>query len=108
MQAVGIGAPAEFGAFSGAVINTVTKSGGNRYAGLFDITYTNDGLAGNNITERSRQNPTLGAPAKTKKLLDITTQLSGPIIKDKLFFFASAQRFHMEQDPSGPGRFATR
>src|SRR5207249_3002344 len=33
---------------------------------------------------------------------DITTQLSGPIIKDKLFFFATAQRYHQKQDPTGP------
>jgi hypothetical protein len=34
--------------------------------------------------------------------LDFTSQLSGPIIKDKLFFFASAQRYKLLQDPSGP------
>ena len=66
VQAVGIGAPAEFGAFSGAVINTVTKSGGNRYSGLFDLTYTTDGLGSNNITDTVKtQNPTLADPAKT-------------------------------------------
>lgn len=103
VQAVGIGAPAEYGAFSGAVINTVTKSGGNRYSGLFDVTYTNDSLGGDNISDTIvKQNPTLADPAKTTELLDITTQLSGPLIKDKLFFFASAQRYHLQQNPSGP------
>ena len=108
VQAVGIGAPAEFGAFSGAVINTVTKSGGNKYSGLFDVTYTNDSslLSGNNISNTVKtQNPTLADPAKTTQLLDITTQLSGPIIKDKLFFFLSAQRYHLKQNPSGPSTF---
>ena len=103
VQAVGIGAPAEFGGFSGAVINTLTKSGGNRYSGLFDVTFTNKGLAGDNVDDTTaRINPSLGAPAKTKELLDFTTQLSGPLVKDKLFFFASAQRYHKDEDPSGP------
>ena len=34
--------------------------------------------------------------------MDFTAQLSGPIIKDKLFFFASAQRYQRDQDPIGP------
>jgi hypothetical protein len=103
VQAIGIGAPAEFGAFSGAVVNTLTKSGGNRYNGLFDVTFTNSDLAGDNISQAvKRQNATLSDPAKTTELLDITTQLSGPIIKDKLFFFLSAQRYHLQQNPSGP------
>src|SRR5205823_7547825 len=48
---VGIGAPAEYGAFTGAIVNTITKSGGNRYAGLFDAIYTNKHLASKNITQ---------------------------------------------------------
>ncbi len=37
VQIQGLGAPAEYGGFTGAVVNTITKSGGNRYSGLFDI-----------------------------------------------------------------------
>ena len=37
VQFQGIGAPAEYGAFTGAIVNTITKSGGNRFAGLFDV-----------------------------------------------------------------------
>jgi hypothetical protein len=103
VQAVGLGAPAEFGSFTGAAINTITKSGGNRYAGLFDVIYTKASLGSQNIDSTiTAQNPALGDPSKTTKLLDFTTQVSGPIIKDKLFFFASAQRYHLTQDPSGP------
>ena len=36
VQVGGVGAPAEYGGFSGAVVNTITKSGGNRYSGLFE------------------------------------------------------------------------
>jgi outer membrane receptor protein involved in Fe transport len=103
VQAVGIGAPAEFGSFSGAVINTLTKSGGNRYSGLFDITFTNSDLAGDNLDDTTTTiNPALGDPAVTNEQLDFTTQLGGPLIKDKLFFFVSAQRYHLNQDPTGP------
>ena len=58
VQAVGIGAPAEFGAFSGAVINTVTKSGGNRYSGLFDVTYTNERPGGRQHQRRDHRRRT--------------------------------------------------
>ncbi|MEO5761088.1 MAG: TonB-dependent receptor, partial [Vicinamibacteria bacterium] len=103
VEIVGIGAPAEYGSFTGAVVNTITKSGGNRYAGLFDFTYTNSGLAGKNVkSDITKINPSLGTSAKTNKFTDFTTQFSGPLIKDKLFFFASAQRYHLNQDPAGP------
>ena len=36
VQVGGVGAPAVYGGFSGSVVNTITKSGGNRYAGLFE------------------------------------------------------------------------
>jgi Carboxypeptidase regulatory-like domain len=40
VQIGGLGAPAEYGGFTGAIVNTVTKSGGNAYSGLFAIRYT--------------------------------------------------------------------
>jgi hypothetical protein len=99
----GIGAPAEYGSFTGAIVNTITKSGGNTYSGLFDYTYTKSSLASKNVSSTVlAANPSLGFSAKTNKLADFTTQFGGPLIKDKLFFFASAQRYHLNQDPAGP------
>jgi hypothetical protein len=103
VQIQGLGAPAEYGGFTGAVVNTITKSGGNRYSGLFDILGTNGSLGSNNVTPQiSLQNPALASPAVTKKYVDFTTQLGGPIKQDKLFYFFSAQRFQQDTDPSGP------
>jgi hypothetical protein len=100
----GLGAPAEYGAYTGAVINTVSRSGGNRHQGLFDLTFTNDSLAGNNVSDEvKRLNPAgVGDPNVTTHYVDVTGQLSGPIVKDKVFFFTSVQRFSKTEDPSGP------
>jgi hypothetical protein len=75
VQAVGVGAPAEFGAFTGAVINTVTKSGGNRFSGVFDVTYTATAWAATTSATHRQAPP--GGP-RERRLADITTQLSGP------------------------------
>jgi hypothetical protein len=103
VQFTGIGAPAEYGAFTGAVVNTITKSGGNQFAGLFDVIYSKSSFAGKNVKrEFIDANPNLAESAKITKLVDFTTQMSGPIVKDKLFFFGSAQRYQRDQDPIGP------
>jgi outer membrane receptor protein involved in Fe transport len=102
-QVQGIGAQAEYGSFTGAVINYVTRSGGNQYSALFDVQYSDDGLASSNVTPKiAAANPSLADPQVTTKLLDMTAQLSGPIIKDKLFFFVSGQRYKLDYDPPGP------
>ena len=49
VQVGGLGAPAEFGAYTGAVVNTLTKSGGNRFSGLFDVYWTKKSFFGDNI-----------------------------------------------------------
>ena len=101
-QFQGLGAPAEYGGFTGAVVNTITKSGGNRFSGLFDFFGTNKSLGFNNVPKAvADKNPTLADPAKTTKYADITTQIGGPLKQNKLFFFASAQRFLLETDPTG-------
>ena len=103
VQVVGVGAPAEYGSFTGAVVNTITKTGGNRFAGLFDYTYSKGSLASKNVSsEVIKINPALGESAKTNKFTDFTAQFSGPLVTNKLFFFASAQRYHLNVDPAGP------
>lgn len=102
-QFQGLGAPAEYGGFTGAVVNTITKSGGNRFSGLFDVFHTNEDLGSNNVPDDvAAANPSLADPSVTTKFWDLTTQMGGPIQQNRLFFFASAQRFLLETDPTGP------
>ena len=51
IQIGGLGAPAKCGGFTGAIINTVTKSGTNAFSGLFSMRYTNDSLASGNVSD---------------------------------------------------------
>jgi hypothetical protein len=103
IQIGGLGAPAEYGGFTGAIINTVTKSGGNMFSGLFSMRYTNKDLASQNISAAQlEQNEDLGEAAILKKLRDYTVQMGGPIKQNKAFFFASIQRYEALSDPVGP------
>ena len=107
VQVGALGQPAEYGGFSGAVVNTITKSGGNRYSSLFEYRYTNKSLRGDNVSaDVSKQNATIRASG-VDKLNDYTVQLGGPLKKDKAFFFASIQRYAIEQDPDGPRTIRT-
>ena len=107
VQVGALGQPAEYGGFSGAVVNTITKSGGNRYSSLFEYRYTNKSLRGDNVSaDVSKQNATIRSTG-VDKLNDYTVQLGGPLKKDKAFFFASIQRYAIEQDPDGPRTIRT-
>ena len=108
VQVGGVGAPAEYGGFSGSVVNTITKSGGNRYSGLFDVRHTNDGLAGDNMKQEYLDlNPSLGSPSVITALNDFTVQMGGPFSKDKAFWWFSVQRYAFDRDPAGPSKLAT-
>ena len=103
VEVKGLGAPAEYGGFTGAVVNMITKSGGNLFSGLFDVTYTGENLSGDNVSEETEElNPALGQSDVIQKLVDYTAQFGGPLARDKAFFFISAQRYKKELDPAGP------
>jgi hypothetical protein len=113
VQVGALGQTAEMGGFSGAIINTVTKSGGNRFAGLFEHRYASKGLRGDNIKGReingaliSSLNPALKVTG-IDKLNDYTVQMSGPIRENKAFFFGSVQRYSIKEDPDGPRTIRT-
>ena len=69
--------------FIGGGINAVTKSGTNTFKGTAYIYYNNENMHGNRV-----DNTTLADPGRQRQTTYGFT-LGGPIIKNKLFFFAN-------------------
>jgi TonB dependent receptor/Carboxypeptidase regulatory-like domain len=97
VQLVGLGAPAEYGGFTGVVFNSVTQSGGNKVKGLAETLYTNKSLTGSNSNIP-------GLNATINKASDSTFQVGGPLSKDKLWYFVSGQYLSMNSTDGGPNR----
>ena len=71
--------------FIGGGINAITKSGTNTFKGTAYTYHQNQNMRGNNIDGED-----LGArPAESKHIYGAT--FGGPIVKDKLFFFANVE-----------------
>ncbi|HEV7519421.1 MAG TPA: TonB-dependent receptor [Thermoanaerobaculia bacterium] len=103
VQLVGLGAPAEYGGFTGVVFNSVTHSGGNKLKGLGETLFTNKSLTSNNVDKNDPNLANFTAPT-IKKATDSTLQLGGPIAKDKLWFFLSGQYLTLNSSNGGPDR----
>ena len=73
---------AEFGRFTGGVVNTITKSGGNSFSGSFRTTLNNDAWSA--IT-----------PAREQRVQSVVptyeATLGGPLLKDHIWFFGSGR-----------------
>lgn len=85
-QVLTTGYKAEFGQASGGLVNVITKSGANQYHGVFSFFLRNDALDSLNSLDATRTEP----PDLAR--YDTTFAIGGPIIKDKFFFFGSAER----------------
>jgi outer membrane receptor protein involved in Fe transport len=73
---------AEVGRFTGGVVNTITKSGGNTFSGSFRTTFTNDAWSATTPSGESRVQNVVPTYEAT---------LGGPIWKDRVWFFASGR-----------------
>jgi hypothetical protein len=81
--------PAEFGTGTGGQISVVTKSGGNQFHGTVFEYLRREGLDAANFFD----NAVAGA-TKSKLTLDqFGGSVGGPIVKNKLFFFTSYERY---------------
>ncbi|HWI86070.1 MAG TPA: carboxypeptidase regulatory-like domain-containing protein [Sphingomonas sp.] len=80
------------GNFQGGVVNAILKSGTNEFHGTGFYSYTDDSLVG------KKTKPFLGGKADGSvtvpkfKNRDFGAEISGPIIKDRLFFMIAAER----------------
>jgi hypothetical protein len=79
-------APAEFGNFQGGIISVNIKSGTNQFHGTAFEFFRNDVLNAN-----SWSNNLFGAPKPKLRWNQYGGTFGGPVIKDKLFFFADYQ-----------------
>ena len=103
--------PAEVGLTDTAVINVVSKSGGNKFSGMFSGYYTGAGdlrslkflpsLAQDLWTKEQMGAMNVVAPQKYADYLDGSMSFGGPIIQDKLWFFLNGRYVSWKQvDPN--------
>ncbi len=79
------------GFFQGGVVNAILKSGTNQFHGTGFYTYNSDDLTGHRTKPYVKNTAgRIVQPNFTSK--DFGAELSGPIIKDKLFFMVAAER----------------
>lgn len=92
----------QYSGFQGGAINVVTKSGTNEFHGSGYYYYNDDSMAGSKTKDRTGL-----TPYKTIRLAfeekSYGGTFGGPIIQDKLFFFANYEKFERTAPvPVGP------
>ena len=93
------GISAEFGRFSGGVVNVITKSGGNLFSGSFRDTLNNDNwrayVTGNRAHPYTADCDSCGTGGGPSKVDMVVPQyqyvLGGPIRKDRVWFFTAGR-----------------
>jgi outer membrane receptor for ferrienterochelin and colicin len=85
-QVLTSGISAEYGRFSGGVINAVTKSGGNQFTGSFRIDYNKPEWRDETPFEKERGTEREGDLSKI-----YSAPFGGPIVKDRLWFFLAGR-----------------
>ncbi len=100
-QVITTGYKAEFGHSSGGVVNVITKSGGNDLHGLASVYHRNSAFDSSDI------------PGKDVPYLlrwDYDAAAGGAIVRDKVFWFGSAEEIHENRQlnfitPAGTPQF---
>jgi hypothetical protein len=82
-QVLTAGISAEYGRFSGGVVNIVTKRGGNQFSGSYRGTLSNPSWTAETPFETTQRRDSLQSTHEAT--------LGGPIVRDKVWFFLSGR-----------------
>ena len=85
------GQTAEVGYTAGAYVNIVTRSGGNKFSGGITFYNVNENLVQQLWTDEQIQAMNVAKPSVDKNFNDLSFSLGGPILRDKLWFFANGR-----------------
>ncbi len=94
--------PAEV-SVGGTYMNMVTKSGGNDFHGNVLFYYANENIQSDNFNKNSKFDrfrvirPTLTGGNPLTRSYDLNGNIGGPIIKDRLWFFASFRQWGVDK-----------
>lgn len=96
-----VGASAEFGNIQGAVFNVVTKHGSNAFQ--YDASYywQGAGLTGQPVVLPVQQGSQPESGYERARYRDFATSLGGPVVRDRVWFFAAYQ--YLRDSDSQPG-----
>lgn len=105
----------EYGKSTGGIFDVLTKAGSNEFHGSVFFNITPGGLEGPRTLIKSASS-TITTNPKLGSLRDFGAEIGGPILKDRLWFFAGVQfafnrqklertlsQFKYEADPDNPG-----
>ena len=96
-QVLTSGISAEFGRFSGGVINAISKSGGDMFSGSYRLNLTNQSWTTQSPFELDND---ITRPDKTNQVHEFT--FGGPLVKSRLWFFGSGRYLTNENQQTLP------
>jgi outer membrane receptor for ferrienterochelin and colicin len=85
-QVITSGVSAEYGRFSGGVVNAITKSGGNTFSGSLRLNLTNPAWVHETPFERDNG---IDRESNLNRTYEMT--FGGPILRDRLWFFGAGR-----------------
>lgn len=73
----------------GASLSFVVKSGSNKFSGAYLLAWQDGAFQGNNVTDSLRQQGFDPGNNKFTRYNDVSLDLGGPVLRDKLWFYAA-------------------
>ena len=94
------GISAEFGRFTGGVVNIITKSGGNNFSGSFRDTLNNDDWRTKTPFEEAAVGGQGGSDLRVDKVVPTYEYtFGGPMMRDRLWFFVAGRAAEAGERP---------
>jgi hypothetical protein len=93
LQIVGPGAEAQYGGFTGAQLNVVTRSGTNRLSGLGEWWTTRPSWGANNRGGLAPAEAEQFSPLQIVERWELVGQAGAPLRRDRVWLFAGGQQF---------------
>ena len=85
---------------NGVSLNMISQEGGNSFAGSFFGTGATDDWQSDNFSQRV-QDLGLETPTTLVNSFDLNLSYGGPLVRDRLWFFASARHLGAQRAPGG-------